>query len=149
MCLPGGTIKGREPNVFRTGVAAFTLAEVLVSLAFMAIVIPVALEGMHIASGAGEIAARKTEAAMVAERVLNETIVTGEWYNGIQSGSVRQGLTDYAWSLNNQVWLEDVNQTSIRQITVEVGYVVRDQLRSVRLSTLVDESQYLTNSTMR
>ena len=34
--------------------AAFTLAEVLAALLFMAIVIPVAVEGLHIASLAGK-----------------------------------------------------------------------------------------------
>src|SRR5438128_966804 len=53
-------------KIFAT--SAFTLAEVLASLVFMAILIPVALEGLHIASRAGEVAARKSEAALVAER---------------------------------------------------------------------------------
>ena len=39
--------------------AGFTLAEVLAALVFMAILIPVALEGLSIASRAGEVAARK------------------------------------------------------------------------------------------
>src|SRR6266567_846947 len=62
--------------------AAFTLAEVLAALLFMAIVIPVALEGMHVASRAGSVAVRKREAARVAERILNESLVTTNWNNG-------------------------------------------------------------------
>src|SRR5437899_934923 len=62
--------------------AAFTLAEVLAALLFMAIVIPVALEGMHVASRAGSVAVRKREAARVAERLLNESIITTNWSNG-------------------------------------------------------------------
>src|SRR5437660_12779604 len=49
--------------------AAFTLAEVLAALAFMAILIPVVIECLNIASRAGEVAQRKTEAARVAERL--------------------------------------------------------------------------------
>ena len=49
--------------------AAFTLAEVLAALLFMAIVIPVALEGLRIASLAGQVGERKAAAARVAERV--------------------------------------------------------------------------------
>ena len=45
--------------------AAFTLAEVLAALLFMAIVIPAAVEGLHIASLAGTVAARKGEAAHI------------------------------------------------------------------------------------
>ena len=51
--------------------AGFTLAEVLAALLFMAIVIPTAIEAMHLASRAGSVAARKSEAAVVAQRVLS------------------------------------------------------------------------------
>jgi type II secretory pathway pseudopilin PulG len=119
----------------------FTLAEVLASLAFMAIVIPVAIEGMHIASGAGERAARKTEAALVAEQVLNESVVTGDWSSGIQNGTVRQGVHEYSWTLNNQIWLQDVNQNDMRLISVEVNYMAQGRPYVMRLSTLVAEYQ--------
>jgi len=52
---------------------------VLVALAFMAIVIPVVLQGLRIASLAGEVSQRKALAARIAERVLNEAIVTGQF----------------------------------------------------------------------
>ncbi len=55
--------------------AAFTLAEVLAALTFMAIVIPVAIEGLRIANRAGVVAQRKTVAARVADSVLNEALV--------------------------------------------------------------------------
>src|SRR2546429_9589111 len=76
-----------RPSDFGLGIsdfrkAAFTLAEVLAALLFMAIVIPVALEGMHVATRAGSVAVRKREAARVAERILNESIITTNWNNG-------------------------------------------------------------------
>ncbi|MGH8024911.1 MAG: PulJ/GspJ family protein, partial [Limisphaerales bacterium] len=55
----------------RRGQSGFTLAETLAALVFMAIIIPAAVEALHVASGAGEIAVRKGEAARVADRVLN------------------------------------------------------------------------------
>ena len=45
--------------------AGFTLVEVLAALLFMAIVIPVAVEGLRIASLAGQVAQRKSVAARV------------------------------------------------------------------------------------
>src|SRR3954471_7444097 len=81
--------------------AAFTLAEVLASLVFLAILIPVALEGLNIASRAGEAAARKSEAALVAEAVLNESIVTTNWSQTAQSGVSHQGLREFRWQLRN------------------------------------------------
>jgi hypothetical protein len=124
--------------------AGFTLAEVLAALAFMAIVIPVAIEGMHVASGAGEKAARRNEAAMVAEQILSGSIITGDWSGGVQNGTIRQGLHDYTYNVKDEPWLEDVNAYYIRLLSVEVTYSVQGVSRSVQLSTLVDQTQ-LTN----
>src|SRR2546425_815074 len=71
--------------------SGFTLAEVLAALVFMAIVIPVAVEGLQIANRAGQVAVRKGEAMRVADRILNESIVTTNWSKSGQSGSVIEG----------------------------------------------------------
>src|SRR5215831_14966974 len=70
------------PTAFHA-TAAFTLAEVLAALVFMAIVIPVALWALGISSRVGEVAARRGEAALVAERILNESIVTTNWNRSV------------------------------------------------------------------
>src|SRR5881397_2736423 len=85
-----GGLSRRDGDIVALPQAAFTLAEVLASLVFMAILIPVALEALSIATRAGEVAARKGEAALVAERVLNENVATTNWNKSVQSGSVRQ-----------------------------------------------------------
>ena len=46
-------------------ISAFTLAEVLAAMLFLAIVIPAAVEALHVASLAGEVAARKGAAARI------------------------------------------------------------------------------------
>src|SRR5258705_8432932 len=122
------------------GTAGFTLAEVMAAMVFMAILIPVALEGLSIASRAGEIAARKSEAALVAERVLNESVVTTNWRATVQNGTVRQGIRDFRWTLRNDPWDKDPNQTAIRQLSVEVIFPAQGRDYSVRMSTLVDSS---------
>jgi type II secretory pathway pseudopilin PulG len=127
--------------------AAFTLAEVLAALVFMAILIPVALEGLSIASRAGEVAARKSEAALVAERVLNESVVTTHWSATVQNGTVRQGIRDFRWTLRNDPWDKDPNQTAIRLLSVEVIFPAQGRDYSVRMSTLVDSSTPLSQST--
>src|SRR5207249_10081249 len=135
---------------FRIGtinLAAFTLAEVLAALVFMAILIPVALEGLSIASRAGEVAARKSEAALVAERVLNESVVTTNWSATVQNGTVRQGIRDFRWTLRNDPWDKDPNQTVIRLLSVEVIFPAQGRDYSVRMSTLVDSSTPLSQST--
>jgi hypothetical protein len=126
--------------------AAFTLAEVLASLVFLAILIPVALEGLNIASRAGEVAARKSEAALVAESILNETVVTTNWNQSVQSGTVKQGLREFRWTIRNEPWNQDPAATTMRQLTAEVSYSVQGIPQSVRLSTLVDSSPPATQS---
>jgi type II secretory pathway pseudopilin PulG len=125
----------------RRSTAGFTLAEVLAALLFMAIVIPVAIEGMHIASRAGTVAARKGEAARVAQRLLGEALVTTNWNQTVQSGTLTEGQREFTWTLQSDPWTWDPNQNSMRQLSVEVKFTAQNQPYSVRMSTLVDSSQ--------
>ncbi|HUC86488.1 MAG TPA: hypothetical protein VL970_14935 [Candidatus Acidoferrales bacterium] len=126
---------GRNSRAGRPGhCAAFTLAEVLAALMFLAIVIPTAVEALHVASLAGEVAARKSEAARVADRVLNESIVTTNWGSGVQSGTITEGILDFRWRLTAQSWPQD----SMQLLTAEVTYSAQGKDYSVRLSTLAN-----------
>jgi len=116
--------------------AAFTLAEVLAAMAFLAILIPVIAECLTIASRASEVALRKTEATRVGERVLNESIVTTNWNQSEQNGTVNDGAREFTWTLQNEPW----NQDPIRLLTVEVKYQVQGRDYTVHLSTLADGS---------
>ena len=116
---------------------AFTLAEVLAALTFMAIVIPVAIEGLRIANRAGVVAQRRTVAARVAERVLNEALVGGQSQSGARTGVVQEGTMDYRWSIRYTTWPED----TMRVVTAEVIFLVQGQEHDVRLSTLVSNAQ--------
>lgn len=104
---------------------------------FMAIVIPVALAGLRIASLAGEVGVRKAVAARVAERVLNEMIVTGQTWKSVQSGSIEEDNIDYDWTLS----VESSGLDSLHLATVQVSFPVQGRQYDVRLSTLVDTSQ--------
>jgi hypothetical protein len=120
--------------------SAFTLAEVLAALLFMAIVVPVTIEGMHIASLAGAVAQRKGEAARVAQRILAQTILMTNWSQTIQGDTAYEGTRQFQWTLRNDAWNVDINQNMIRQLTVEVVFKAQDRDYSVRLSTLVDST---------
>jgi hypothetical protein len=125
----------------RRSAAGFTLAEVLAALLFMAIVIPVAIEAMHIASRAGTVSERKGEAARVAQRLLAETLVTTNWSQAVQGGTVTEGQRQFAWTMHSDPWNQDPNQNVIRQLSVEVKFAAQGQNFSVLMSTLVDSSQ--------
>jgi general secretion pathway protein I len=114
--------------------AAFTLAEVLAALVFMAIVIPVAIEALHVASLAGEVAARKGEAARVADRILNESIVTTNWDTGMQSGTIAEGANEFHWTLSGK----NQPQLPMPLITAEVTFSAQGHDYSVKLSTLAN-----------
>ena len=121
--------------------AGFTLAEVLAALLFMAIVIPAAIEGLHIASLAGTVAVRKGEAARVAQRVLTESLITTNMSQSTQSGTVTEGQRQFRWTMRSDPWTQDPNQTAILRLSVEVFFTAQNRDYSVRMSTLVASTQ--------
>jgi hypothetical protein len=123
--------------------SGFTLAEVLAALLFMAIVVPVAMEGLHIASLAGAVAQRKAEAARIAQKVINESLITTNWSQSLQSGSITEGQRQFHWTLRSDPWNQDPGQNMLRQLSVEVFFTAQTHDYSVKLSTLVDTSQLL------
>ncbi len=124
----------KQCSASRVAASAFTLAEVLAALLFMAIVIPVAMQGLRISSRAGELAERKREAARVAERILNESIVTTNWNQSALSGMVQEADREYRWALRTESWTEPMMQ----MLSVEVTFPVQGEDHTVELSTLAN-----------
>ena len=114
----------------------FTLAEVLAALVFMAIVIPVAVEALRIANLAGQVGLRKVAAARVAERVLNESLITSQIQGLSQTGVIDEGPQQYRWTIRSEPWRED----AMMVVTVEVLFAVQGKDYDVRLSTLVNNN---------
>jgi hypothetical protein len=117
--------------------AAFTLAEVMAALLFLAIVIPAAIEAIHVASLAGEVGARKGSASRIADRVLNESLVLTNWSNGTQNGTVTEGGREFDWKLTSQAWPQD---SALQVVTAEVKFTAQGKDFSVKLDTLVPQS---------
>lgn len=133
-------------GVRNNSACAFTLAEVLAALLFMAIVVPVAMEGLHLASLAGSVAQRKGEAARIAQKVLNESLITTNWNQALQSGTTIEGQRQFRWTLRSDPWTQDPAQNVLRQLSVEVKFTAQNRDYSVKLSTLVDSSQAIGGS---
>ncbi len=121
----------------RRGEAAFTFAEILAAMLFMAIVIPVAMQGLRIASDAGTLAVRKEMATQLGESMLNEVAITDEWRSGTQAGSFQSPYQDYQWELSNEPWLE----TGMLQLSIKVTFMLRNKEFDIWFSTLVLEEQ--------
>jgi Tfp pilus assembly protein PilV len=125
---------GTSSQAARRRLHAFTLAEVLAAMLLLAIVIPAAVEALHVSSLAGEVAARKGAAARIADRILNESLVTTNWNNGAQNGTASEGILDFRWTLTSQPWPADAMQL----LTAEVTYQAQGKNYSVKLSTLAN-----------
>lgn len=123
-------------NAKRTRRAAFTLVEVLAALLFMAIVIPVAMQAIRIANRAGVMSQRKAVATRIAERMLNEMIVTSQYQGTSLKGVINEAQQQYEWIMRTEPWTED----AMLMVSIEVDYPVQGEQFTVRLSTLVDNT---------
>jgi hypothetical protein len=108
--------------------------EVLAALVFMGIVIPVAINAVSIAGLAGEVAERKGAASRVADRVLNELLVTDGLRQSSSSGEAEEGTRKYNWTMESTTWTVD----SLNLVTVTVTFEARGREYDVSLSTLFD-----------
>ncbi len=124
----------RRPGRSRSP-SAFTLIEVLAAMLFMAIVIPVAMQGLRIASLAGEVGQRKMVASRIGNKLLNELKVTGRLQNTGQTGVVQESGITYRWSVKNEPWTEDT-LVQMTVATLVVSFTAQGKPYDVRLSTL-------------
>ena len=114
--------------------SAFTLVEVLAALVFMAILIPVTMEAVQVANRAGQVGERKAAATRIAERILNEMLVTGQPQQASGRGSIEERDRVYEWTLRSEPWRED----QMNLVTVKVTYKVQDKDYDVTLATIYD-----------
>ena len=120
--------------------AGFTLAEVLAALLFMAVVIPVAVDGLRVASRASVLGQRKAVAARIAESVLNEQVVASQGTGASQSGVFRDTNAEYHWLVKFEPWNQTQSQNQsllqlspMQMMTVQVSFPVQGQEYQARL----------------
>lgn len=112
----------------------FTFVEVLAAMLFMAIVIPVVMQGLSVANRLAAMADRKKFAAELADRLLTEKVADGEWKLGGQEGDVVADSNSYHWTLSTTNWSEE----SMLVVSMAVRFKVQSQDSEVSLNTLVD-----------
>ena len=102
---------------------------------FMAMVMPVTIQGLIVANRAGIVAERKRVATRLAELKLGELTATDDWLLGSGSGDFGDDYPDFRWSTTSEGWLE--NEVDV--VTVEVRFEAQGGTYSVIVSTLADQ----------
>ena len=74
-------------------------------------------------------------ATRVADRILNESLVTTNWSSS-QGGTTTEGTLDFQWTLSNQIWPQD---SGMQLVTAEVKFTAQGKDYSVKLSTLANQ----------
>ncbi len=114
--------------------AAFTLVEVLATIVFVAIVLPVAMHGISVATSIAGLARHRAEAAVLAQSKLNELIATREWQNGLLSGEFDEDHPGYKWTVEIKDW----DTSSLKELDLTVSWNAGGREQRATLSTLVE-----------
>jgi Tfp pilus assembly protein PilV len=122
-------------NRSRSG--GFTFAEVLAAMLFLAILVPVIVEGLGLANRAAVTAERQVVAAQLADMRLNELLLNDEWQAAAGQGDFGEEWPGYRWELEEGAWTED----DMTELVIRVVFEVQGREHDVRLVTLVDDSE--------
>jgi prepilin-type N-terminal cleavage/methylation domain-containing protein len=117
----------------RRNSGGFTLMEVLAAIVLIAIVLPVAMHGISIATAVGGAAKFKAEAAILAQSKLTELVVTKAWQNEQLSGDFGEDHPNYRWAAAVNNW-----DGTLQQLDLEIIWETRGREQSVIVSTLVE-----------
>ena len=115
----------------------FTFPELLAAMVFMAIVVPVAVQGVTLSARMATVADRGRMAMQLADDLLAELVLTGDWRSSDEDGDFGEDRPNYRWELEDEAWEED----TLRVLTLTVFYEVQGREQSVHLSALVEETE--------
>lgn len=116
----------------RAGARGFTLLEVLATMLLMAIVLPVVMNGITLATGMERVSASRIEAASLAESKLNELAASTQLDSGHQEGDFGEDYPGYRWTADT----ENTEMTSLVELSVQVLWNARGQDRHVTVTTM-------------
>lgn len=115
----------------------FTLVEVLVTLMFVGVVVPVALKGISLATRAASDTERRRQAVELADNLLSELSASDLSRFTAQSGDFSPDYPEYRWAAS----VIDRGEGTVKELSVEVKWPFRGETPSVTLTTLVYEGE--------
>lgn len=113
----------------------FTFAEVLAAMVFLAILLPVVMQGLVLANRASVVSERKRTAVHLGNSLLTELVATEQWSFAGNRGNFGPGNELYEWELLQTGW----NLDDMEQLTLIVSYPVQGQVHQINLTTLVED----------
>ena len=116
-----------------------TMLPVMTAMVFLAILVPVIVEGLTMANKASVVSERSSAAGELAENKMNEILLssTGSSATVAQtSGDFGTDWPGYRWETSQATWDQDSINTMI-ELNVDVYYPVQGAERSIRLTTLI------------
>lgn len=134
--LQAGRIHGFGVAAQSRKQAGFTLVESLAALLFLAIVLPVALQGLALANRSAVVAERKMIATRLLDNLMNERTATGELITGSSSGTFAPDYPEYQWQMQSTGWIDG----TMREVVYTATYLAQGQSYQVRLATLIPEN---------
>jgi len=114
----------------------FTFAELLAAMLFLAILIPVVVEGLTLANRAAVQAERNQLALQLAEKRLTELLLDDEWRSAQMRGDFERDWPGYRWELERGTWAQD----DMTELRLRVIFTVQGREHWVELTTLVTDS---------
>jgi prepilin-type N-terminal cleavage/methylation domain-containing protein len=121
---------GETMAVYKKG---FTLMEILATIALIALILPVAMKGIALATSVASDSKMKQQAIHLAQNQLAEILIEEEWQDSSQSGEFSDDDSAYRWEMNTSEWSE----SGLKQIDLTVSWDHRGRENNVTLSTLV------------
>lgn len=136
--MPSANSQICPPTCLKTkrGRLGFTLLEVLAALLLVAVVLPIAMHGLSLATQGGSYARSAALATNLAQSKLAEIVAEESWAQGDAQGDFDATWgTDakrFRWTLQVDDWQDGM----VKQVRVTVTWVQRNREESVSLVTL-------------
>lgn len=122
-----------QPAEGRRRRSGFTFVELLATVAFLGIILPVAMQTIGLCTQIAGRSRRQMEAASLASLKMSELIASGDWNSGARSGDFAD-WPGYRWTVDVLSWPES---STVEQLDVTVTWTSQNRQRELVLSTLI------------